>query len=725
MKKNILFLLCVFAQAISLRAQEAPSNEERARADAFILRLISTLDNAQDIRRFGATRDSLIQTLNDINAFVQSKNVQERHYNNLRAAYGEALNLYNNNLNQLRNSLSSLTRNAANAQNMRRAIMDWVNNLNPSYTEPFRQINDIRTNRMLPLLDSVRKDAGVKALPLIPMLINGLIQYGPEVMRLFREFDGDRRNFSVRILRYVVDRMADRWFVQLTKKLELPLWDEKVAAFQGFVPLLPPNRPSENRVIPPPPAPPVNEAIVLLDRDYGDNGSIPGPDGTPAIVFENGRMAVSPLNFRQGNFPWQAAYSINTSLQLVPYERSGNWLPECHAFIWNGTGNTGTSGISRGNYLTVLNTRNGYLLSYGTFSQAMATGTNGQPQLRRTFTQIGSMSLPGFDPSVMQNVVINCQNGISSIKLGNYNEVRMNHENLPASAGDIAYGFYNGTNTFATAAAQRQRRTLLVDHLNISTAGTESTRDISLVGANRTRYHVVCVGISDYADNSLDLNYAVKDARAMNALFDFYNKADVQTYLVTDRAATHNGILDTLRKALNNARPQDVLLFFYSGHGEEGGLIPHDYRRGVPSSALSYTEIMNVLNQKRLKIKGLILDACHSGSAASSMLNAGNASKDLGRFDQMNQVVNSLRDGQVFGLCSSTSSQVSYESRSLEHGVFTYYVLSALRQGDFDRSGIVSLGELNWFLKNTMNRSERQSYQLTGNIQFRMPLMAQ
>lgn len=712
----------------SLNAQDGITNDEQTRADAFILRLINTLDEAQDVRRFGATRDSLVKTLESINGFVQQKNVQERHYNSLKSAYNEAWQLYDNNLSQLRNSLSNLTRTAVNAQNLNRALSEWVNNLNPSFSAPFNRINDIRSNRIMPLLDSVRRDAGVKALPLVPMIITGLVRYGPDIMRMLREFQGDQRNFSFRMLRYVVDRMADRWFERLTKKLMLPTWEEKVAAFSGYQALLPPPV-APRRELPPPPAPPANDRVfVLLDRDYGESLNIQGPDGSTAVTAANGMMNIYPLNFRQGSFPWQANYIIKTDLMLQPYERSGNWLPECHAFIWNGS-EGGTEGIARGNYLTVLNNGGTYQLSCGTFSQAYTTGRSGNQVLRRTFTQTASMSLPGFDPAQIQKFTITCQNGSSIIKLGSYSELRLNHNMLPENQSGIMYGFYNGTNTYAAGSTPRQNRLLKIDHLNISSLTTgennETLNERSVYGQNRTRYHVVCVGISDYLDNSLDLNFALKDARAFNALFEHYNKADVQTYLVTDKAATHNGILDTLRKALHNARPQDVLLFFYSGHGEEGGLIPHDYRRGVPSSALEYAEIMDVLKQKNIKIKGLILDACHSGSAGTSINGNGSASKDIGSFDRMNQAVATLRDGQVFGLCSSTPNQVSFESSRLEHGVFTYYVLSALRQADFDRSGVVSLGEVNWFLKNTMNRNERQSYQLTGNVQFRMPLFAQ
>lgn len=718
MNKITCILALFLSTLLSLQAQETPSPEDRARADAFILRLINALDNAQEVQRFAITRDSLTKTLVAINEFVQKKNVQQHHYNNLKAAYSEAQMLYMANLNQLRSSLSSLARTAANTQDLRRALMTWIDQLNPEFTEPFNAINNIRVNRMQPLLDSIRRDAGVKAMPFIPMIIAGLIQYGPEVMQLLRTFEGDQRNFRLVVMRYVVERMADRWFVRLTQRMELPSWESKVAPFTAYLPLIPPAPPSP----PAPPAPVDNNIQVLVDKDYNEQGNIQGTDGRPAITLANGVMTVHPLNFRQGSFPRQNNYRIQTSILLRPYERNGKWLPECQAVIWNGIADA-TDLLTTGNYITVLRSGSGYILSIGSFSQSYVTGSNGRRSIRRVFTQTNQAPLPAtFDPAGMQNLTINCNPSNSTIRLGN-TELSMNH--TAANSNTIVYAFYNGTNTFAAANAPRADHVLQVDYLHVSSSrpdlDAQMPSERSIREANGVKYHVVCVGVSNYQDNALRLNFAEKDARAMQAIFGTYNRANVQTYLLTDRAATHNAILDTLRRALNNARPQDVLLFYFSGHGEEGGLVPHDYDRNNPQTLLQFSEIMGVLNQKKLRVKGLLLDACHSGSIGPALISA---SKDAGAFDRMNQVVNTLQNGQVFGLCSSAASQPSWEHPAYEHGVFTYYLLSALQKADFDNSGLISLGEVNWYLKNTMNRRQSQTYQLTGRIQFRMPLFA-
>jgi uncharacterized caspase-like protein len=153
------------------------------------------------------------------------------------------------------------------------------------------------------------------------------------------------------------------------------------------------------------------------------------------------------------------------------------------------------------------------------------------------------------------------------------------------------------------------------------------------------------------------------------------------TRLLTDEAATKEGIIGALGDQWlgKSAGPNDLIVLYISSHGsqsmqEAGGtnfLVAYDTDKdrllstGIPMQWL----VQLIGEQVHCKRLLLLLDVCHSGSVAEGQ-------KGLFRqnLDPKNLVIG---QGQIV-VCSSSSDQVSWESKEYPNSVFTKRLIEAL-----------------------------------------------
>jgi len=197
---------------------------------------------------------------------------------------------------------------------------------------------------------------------------------------------------------------------------------------------------------------------------------------------------------------------------------------------------------------------------------------------------------------------------------------------------------------------------------------------------------LVVVGINLYKNPKMSLNYALADATAFKDEVEKDAKtviASVQTYFVTDGAADKTGILKALQQVQQNAKPQDVFVFYYAGHGviaegnKEFYLVPNDVtdlhnvdealkEHGIAAKHLQQYAV-NIQAQKQL----FILDACQSAGAFAEMLSAdGNQQKNIALV---------ARSTGTHWMAASGAQQFANEFSTLGHGAFTYVLLQALK----------------------------------------------
>ncbi|HTE18168.1 MAG TPA: caspase family protein, partial [Armatimonadota bacterium] len=183
----------------------------------------------------------------------------------------------------------------------------------------------------------------------------------------------------------------------------------------------------------------------------------------------------------------------------------------------------------------------------------------------------------------------------------------------------------------------------------------------------------LCVGVSRYADAALNLQYADKDATTLaeelNKQRGIYKTAEV-TPLANDQA-TRDGVKAALDGLVGKATRADTVILFLSGHGWRSDersfyFATHEVNRAnVAATALPWSEVVERLARlsERSKRVIVLLDACHSGSAANN--------------EELVKGVLSANAG-VMVFASSKGSEVSLESPELMHGVFTKALLEGI-----------------------------------------------
>ena len=233
----------------------------------------------------------------------------------------------------------------------------------------------------------------------------------------------------------------------------------------------------------------------------------------------------------------------------------------------------------------------------------------------------------------------------------------------------------------------------------------------------------VVVGVGKYTAMP-SLKYTDDDA------FRFYSHLkspeggalpDDQIAILVDEGATRTEILKTMRSLFLKADENDVVLFYFSGHGLEGCFLPVDF--DGYNNKLRHDEIRDILKQSRAKHKLCIADACHSGSLNynGTMAAKGPAPVSLQRYYQAFE--NS--EGGIALLMSSKPEELSLEDHGLRQGVFTYYILRGMK-GAADSNGdyIVSIKELYSYVYAKVRdyTAGVQTPVLTGNYDDAMPV---
>lgn len=241
----------------------------------------------------------------------------------------------------------------------------------------------------------------------------------------------------------------------------------------------------------------------------------------------------------------------------------------------------------------------------------------------------------------------------------------------------------------------------------------ETLNDYSTTDADRPKVYAVIVGISDYSvtqnnRGASDLKYSDDDAYKMYAFLKSSNGGKLpnsQIKLLVNQDATLKNVLTESRYLFNKARSQDLVLFYFSGHGGSNTFVGHDKN-------ITHTEIKEILNNSKARKKLCIADACHSGSLASSQGKSKAASKEDLIENYYDALAHSSEGIALF--LSSKAEEYSIESNDLGQGVFTYYYIEGLKgYADEDNDGIVTIQELYHYTKEKVEDYTRES----GNLQ--------
>lgn len=235
---------------------------------------------------------------------------------------------------------------------------------------------------------------------------------------------------------------------------------------------------------------------------------------------------------------------------------------------------------------------------------------------------------------------------------------------------------------------------------------------------NEVKIWAVVVGAAHYK-HMPTLRYTDDDAYQLFAFLKSPEGGallDDQVRLLIDEDATRTNIVEAMRQTFSRADDNDVLLFYFSGHGLQGAFLPTDY--DGHNNRLEHETINQLLSSSRAKHKLVLADACHSGSLlAYKAASALSLEKYYKAFEETS--------GGTALLMSSKGEEYSLEDGGLRSGIFSHFLVRGLKgAADADGNRIVTIGELFDFVhqKVRMYTGNVQTPTLTGNFNRNMPV---
>jgi formylglycine-generating enzyme required for sulfatase activity len=204
------------------------------------------------------------------------------------------------------------------------------------------------------------------------------------------------------------------------------------------------------------------------------------------------------------------------------------------------------------------------------------------------------------------------------------------------------------------------------------------------------------IGVSEYGAGIPPLSSALNDVEAMERVLqnpNLGNFAQVERLLNPDTVAMRIAI----QKLFRNASKEDLLLFFFSGHGitnDDNHLYlatrntaKDDFEATAVDANFIQTQSKNCYSKRQV----LILDACYSGAFAS-----GWHTKSIG-VDIKKQLG---AEGRVV-LTSSGATQTSFAQEGATLSLYTQYLVEGIETGaaDTDNDGNIHVQELHAYAK--------------------------
>lgn len=330
-------------------------------------------------------------------------------------------------------------------------------------------------------------------------------------------------------------------------------------------------------------------------------------------------------------------------------------------------------------------------------------------------------SVPTEQPDVIDLYVRITDNGggVETLRLfHNGKSIPVDKSQLKLPSGKGQYTTYKhtvhlipGENVLAATAINKSK--VESDPQAITLQATAAAR-------NSTCY-LLAVGINDYKNPRLSLNYAKPDAESFTGALDANSKSlfdKIVVHTLYDQLASRAGILKKLDELATLIKPEDVFIFYYAGHGSMVDnrffFIPAESSRLYDIGSLQSEALeASVLQEKFKSIKALkqliVMDACQSGGSVELLATRGATEEKA--------IAQLSRSAGIHVLASAGSEQFATEFAELGHGLFTYVLIQAL-QGAADgapKDGKVTIYELKSYIDDQVPEMTRK---LKGKPQY-------
>ncbi len=235
------------------------------------------------------------------------------------------------------------------------------------------------------------------------------------------------------------------------------------------------------------------------------------------------------------------------------------------------------------------------------------------------------------------------------------------------------------------------------------------------IGPNQhdTEFYGLLIGIN-YDTNAYmtdDLSWCEADAASMkdSLLQNSWEEAELATLYGNE--ASRAAIINGLTSMVAQAGEKDYLLVYFSGHGitiadvngdeadgTDEALVPEDYVSGNSSTLITDDELNAIFSSCKTAKGAFIVDACFSGGLVNkSMSETGVRAKYIeGVHSKGSGGGGDLTITSLPVMTASSQNEESVELDSLEHGLFTYYLIQGLdtKLADRNKDKFITVREL-------------------------------
>lgn len=224
----------------------------------------------------------------------------------------------------------------------------------------------------------------------------------------------------------------------------------------------------------------------------------------------------------------------------------------------------------------------------------------------------------------------------------------------------------------------------------------------SLAVTANAKTYLVAVGVSDYPGTDKDLRLPANDAATVQYIYS--KNSNAESVLLTNSNATKSAVLSKLRSTFAKASENDIIVFFFSGHGSKGAFCAYD-------SQIPYSEIRQAMASSKAKNKMIFADACFSGKM---------------RQGRKNTAEQSFNNYNIMLFLSSRGNETSIERRDMKNGFFTSCLQKGLRGGaDANKDRTITARELFNYVSTNVKTlsSDKQHPVMWGKFSDNMTVM--
>ena len=224
----------------------------------------------------------------------------------------------------------------------------------------------------------------------------------------------------------------------------------------------------------------------------------------------------------------------------------------------------------------------------------------------------------------------------------------------------------------------------------------------SLAVTANAKTYLVAVGVSDYPGTDKDLRLPANDAATVQYIYS--KNSNAESVLLTNSNATKSAVLSKLRSTFVRASENDIIVFFFSGHGSKGAFCAYD-------AQIPYSEIRQAMASSKAKNKMIFADACFSGKM---------------RQGRKNTAEQSFNNYNIMLFLSSRGNETSIERRDMKNGFFTSCLQKGLRGGaDANKDRTITARELFNYVSTNVKTlsSDKQHPVMWGKFSDNMTVM--